>query len=47
MYRVNEVSQTEIHTTQSLALESSAFEVEMVIAKTKRQISPGTDQTPM
>jgi hypothetical protein len=47
MYRVNKVSQTEIHTAQPLVLESSAFEVQMVVAKMKRHNSPAIDQISM
>jgi hypothetical protein len=39
VHGVNDVRQTEIHTTEPLVPEPSAFEVEMVIEKLKRQIT--------
>ena len=41
---VNDDRQTEIHTTEPLVLEPSAFEFEMAIEKLKRYKSPGFDQ---
>jgi hypothetical protein len=41
---VSDVRQTEIHTTEPLVPEPSAFEVEIAIEKLKRHKSPGTDQ---
>jgi len=43
---VNDVRQTEIHTTEPLVPQPSAFEVEMAIEKIKRHKSPGIDQIP-
>jgi hypothetical protein len=42
----NDVRQTEIHTTEQLVPEPSAFEVEKATEKLKRHKSPGTDQIP-
>jgi hypothetical protein len=39
VHGVNDVRQTEIHTTEPLVPEPSAFEVEMVIEKLIRQIT--------
>jgi hypothetical protein len=44
--RVNDIRQTETLTTEPLVPKPSAFEIEMVIEKLKRNISPGTDQIP-
>jgi hypothetical protein len=38
--------QTEIHTSEPLVPEKSAFEIEMVILEVKRHKSPGTAQIP-
>jgi len=46
VHGVNDVRQIEIHTTEPLVLELSAFEVEMAVEKLKRRRSPGTDQIP-
>jgi hypothetical protein len=46
VYVVDDVRKTEIHTTEPLVPEPSAFEVEMAIDKLKRSKSPGTDQVP-
>ena len=46
VHGVNDVRQTEIHTTEPLAPETSAFEVEMAIEKLKSHKSPGIDQIP-
>jgi len=43
---LSDVRQTEIHTTEPLMPELSAFEVEMNIEKIKRRKSPGIDQIP-
>jgi len=43
---VNDITQTEIPTTEPLVLEPSAFEIEMDIEKLKSHKSPGTDQIP-
>jgi hypothetical protein len=43
---VNDIRQTEIHTAKPLVPEPSTFDVEMVIEKLKRHISPGIDQIP-
>jgi len=42
----NDVRQTEIHTTEPLVPEPSAFEVELAIQKLKSHKKPGTDQIP-
>jgi len=39
-------SNSEIHTSELLVPEPSAFEVELVIEKLKSHKSPGTDQIP-
>jgi len=44
VYGVNNVRQTEIHTTEPLVPEPSVFEVEMAIEKLKSHESPGIDQ---
>jgi hypothetical protein len=46
VHGVNDVRETKIHTAESLLPEPSACEVEMVIDKLKRHISPDTDQIP-
>jgi hypothetical protein len=46
MHGVNNVRQTEVHTTEPLVRELNAFEFEMVIEKLKRHKSPGIDQIP-
>jgi len=46
LHGVNDVRQTEIHTTEPLVSETSAFEVEMAIEKLKRHKSLGTDKIP-
>jgi len=43
---VNDVRQAEIHTTEPLVPEPSAFEDEMAIEKLKSHKSPGIDQIP-
>ena len=43
---VNDDRQTEIHTSEPLGTEPSAFEVEIAIEKQKRHRSPGIDQIP-
>ena len=43
---VNEVRQTEMHTTEPLVTVPSASEVEVAIEELKRHKSPGTDETP-
>jgi mannosyltransferase OCH1-like enzyme len=44
VHGISDVRQTEIHASQPLVPESSAFEVEMAIKKVKRHKSPGIDQ---
>ena len=46
VHGVNDVRQTEIHTTEPLVPEPSAFEVEMAFEMLKGHQSPGTDQIP-
>jgi hypothetical protein len=46
VHGVNDVKQTEIHTSEPLLPEPSAFEVELAIEKLKRHKSPGIDQIP-
>jgi len=46
VHGVSEVRQTEIHTTEPLMSEPSAFEVELAIEKPKSHKSPGNDQIP-
>jgi len=46
VHGVNDVRQTEIHTTEPLVPELSAFEFEMAIEKLKSHKSPGIDQIP-
>jgi len=43
---LNDVSQTEIQTEETLLPEPSAFKFEMAIEKFKRNKSPGIDQIP-
>jgi hypothetical protein len=44
IHGVNDVRQTEIHTTEPLVPEPSAFEVEMAVGKLKTHKSTGIDQ---
>jgi hypothetical protein len=46
VHGVNDVSQTEIQTEETLLPEPSAFEFEKAIEKLKRNKSPGIDQIP-
>jgi hypothetical protein len=46
VHGVNDVRQTEIHTSEPLVPEPSAFWFEMAIGKLKRHESTGTDQMP-
>jgi hypothetical protein len=46
VHGVNDVGQTEIHTTEPQVPEPSAFEVEMTTEKLKSHKSPGIDQNP-
>jgi hypothetical protein len=46
VHGVNDVRQTEIHTSEQLAPEPSSFEVEIDIGKLKRYKLPGIDQIP-
>ena len=46
IHRVNDVRQTEIHTTEPLVPEPSTLEVELTIEKLKSHKSPGSDQIP-
>jgi hypothetical protein len=46
VHGVNDVRQTEIHTTEPLVLEPSVFEVKMAVGKLKTHKSPGIDQIP-
>jgi hypothetical protein len=46
VHGVNDVSQTEIHTSEPLVPETSTSEIELAIEKLKRHKSPGTDQIP-
>jgi hypothetical protein len=43
---VNDVKQKEIHATEPLVAEPSAFDFQMAIEKLKRSKSPGIDQNP-
>jgi hypothetical protein len=43
---VSNIRQTEIHTTEPLLPEPSAFEADLAIKKLKRHKSPGIDQIP-
>jgi hypothetical protein len=45
VHQVNDVRQTEIHTTEPLVPEPSAFEVDMAIEKLKSHKSLGIDQS--
>jgi len=47
LHGVNDVRQMEIHTTEPLVPEPSAFEIELVIEKLKSHKSPGIDQIPV
>jgi len=47
VHGVNDVSQTEIQTKETLLPESSAFGFEMAIEKLKRNKSPFIDQIPV
>jgi hypothetical protein len=44
VHGVNDVRQREIHTTESLVPEPSAFDFELAIEKLKSHVSPGIDQ---
>jgi len=46
VHRVNNVRQTEIHTSEPLVPEPSAFDVEMATEKLKKHKSQGTDKIP-
>ena len=46
VHGVNDVRQTEIHMTEPLVPEPSAFEVELAVEKVKSHRSPGIDQIP-
>jgi len=46
LYGVNDIKQTEIHTSEQLVTQSSASEVEMSIEKLKGHGSPSIDQIP-
>jgi len=46
VYGVNDIKQTEIHTSEQLVTQPSASEVEMSIEKLKGHRSPSTDQIP-
>ena len=46
VHGVNDVRQTEIHTTEQPVPEPSTTEVELAIEKLKNHISPGIDQIP-
>jgi len=46
VHGVNDVRQTEIHTTESLVPEPSAFEFELANEKPKSHKSQGSDQIP-
>jgi hypothetical protein len=46
IHGVDDVRQTEIHTTEQLVPEPSAFEFELAIEKLKSHKSPGIDQIP-
>ena len=47
IHGVNDVSQTEIHTTEPLVPEPSAFEFELAIEKLKSHKSPSIDPIPV
>jgi len=44
VHRVNEVRQTEVHTSEPVLPEPSAFHVELAIEKVKSYKSPGINQ---
>jgi len=44
VHRVNEVRQTEVHTSKPVLPEPSAFHVELAIEKVKSYKSPGINQ---
>ena len=46
VHGVNDVRHTEIHTSEPIVPEPSAFEVELAIGKLKNHKSPGIDQIP-
>jgi hypothetical protein len=46
VHGVNDVRQTEIHTSEPLVPKPSAFEVKLDIEKLKRRKLPGNDQIP-
>ena len=46
VFGVDDVRQTEIHTSEPLVPESSAFEIEIAIEKIKSHKSPGIDRIP-
>ena len=46
VHRVNDVTETEIHTAEPPWPEPSAFEVELATGKLKSHKSPGVDQIP-
>ena len=46
IHGINDVRQTEIHTTEPLVPEPSAFEFELAIEKLRSHKSPGIDQIP-
>jgi hypothetical protein len=43
-YDYNDIGHTEICTAEPLVLDTSAYELEIAVEKTKRHKSPGTDQ---
>jgi hypothetical protein len=46
VHEVNDVRQTEMHTTEPLVSGLSAFEIELAIEKLKSYKTPGVDQIP-
>jgi hypothetical protein len=46
VYRVSDVRQIEIHTTEPLIPGPTPFQVEIAIAKLRKYKSPGSDQIP-
>jgi hypothetical protein len=46
IHGVNDVRQSDIHTTELLVPEPSTYEVELAIEKIKRHKLPGTEQIP-
>ena len=46
VHRFNDVKQTDIHSTEPLVPEPSAFDVELAIEKLRSHKSPGIDQIP-